>query len=151
MLVSAGTAGAVDITGAVEHPGSFSVEDLRKLPAATETVFFHTGKGGVQAVYTGVPLWTLLDKVGLKKTPGVRNEDIRRYLVAKGGDGYYAVIAVGELIPEFGGSQAILAYEQDGKPLDGNAAPVRIIMPNDKGGGRDVLNVISIEVRTADP
>ena len=150
-MIAAAPARAVEITGAVDHPGALSLDELRQLPAATQNIFFHTGKGPVQAVFTGVPLWTLLQKVGLKKTEGVRNEGVRRYLVAKGGDGYFAVIALAELDPEFGGAQAILAYEQDGKPLPGNAAPVRIIMPGDKGGGRDVLNVVGIDVRTAEP
>jgi DMSO/TMAO reductase YedYZ molybdopterin-dependent catalytic subunit len=146
-----GAAPTIAVSGAVERPATLSLDDLRKLPATTEAVFFHTGHGAVNAVYTGVSLWTLLASVGLKKDPAVRNEGVHRYLVVKAADGYYAVLALAELDPEFGGQQAMLAYEQDGKPLDGKAGFARLIMPGDKGGGRDVMNVTAIELRTAEP
>jgi DMSO/TMAO reductase YedYZ molybdopterin-dependent catalytic subunit len=144
-------AATIAVSGAVERPASLSLDDLRNLPVTTQSVFFHTGHGAVNAVYTGVPLWTVLASVGLKKDPAVRNEGVHRYIVVKAPDGYYAVLALAELDPEFGGQQAMLAYAQDGKPFDGKAGFARLIMPGDKGGGRDVMNVTSIEVRTAEP
>jgi DMSO/TMAO reductase YedYZ molybdopterin-dependent catalytic subunit len=119
------TPAAVDISGAVERPMSLTLDDLRKLPASSESVFFHTGHGRVRAAFTGVSLWTLFDKVGLKTDPKIRNEGLHKLVVAKGADGYYAVIALAELDPEFAGQQAIVAYEQDGKPLGG----ARLVMP----------------------
>lgn len=141
------TPAAVDISGAVERPMSLTLDDLRKLPASSESVFFHTGHGGVRAAFTGVSLWTLFDKVGLKTDPKIRNEGLHKLVVAKGADGYYAVIALAELDPEFAGQQAIVAYEQDGKPLGG----ARLVMPGDKAGGRYVVNVVSIELRNVEP
>jgi DMSO/TMAO reductase YedYZ molybdopterin-dependent catalytic subunit len=139
---------ALSIGGAVEHPGRFGVDELKALPRATETVFFHTGHGPVQAVFAGVPLWSLLDKVGIKADPKVRNDMLRRYLVATGNDGYTVVLALAEIVPEFGGQQVIVAFEQDGKPIEGG---VRLIVPGDKGGGRDVLRLKAIELRDAPP
>jgi DMSO/TMAO reductase YedYZ molybdopterin-dependent catalytic subunit len=57
------------------------------------------------------------------------------------------VIALAEIDPEFGGQQTMLAYEQDGKPLAG----ARLVMPGDKAGGRYVMNVVSIQLRNAEP
>jgi DMSO/TMAO reductase YedYZ molybdopterin-dependent catalytic subunit len=136
-----------DISGAVEHPMSLTLDDLRKLPASSESIFFHTGHGDVRTVFTGVSLWLLFDKVGLKTDPKIRNEGLHKFIVVKGADGYYAVIALAELDPEFGGQQTMLAYEQDGKPLAG----ARLVMPGDKSGGRYVMNVVSIQLRNAEP
>jgi DMSO/TMAO reductase YedYZ molybdopterin-dependent catalytic subunit len=137
----------LEISGAVAHPMSLALDDLRKLPASSESIFFHTGKGGVRADFTGVSLWSLVDKTGPVTDPKARNEGLRRFVVAKGADGYYVVIALAEIDPEFGGQQALVAYEQDGKPLAG----ARLIMPGDKGGGRNVTNVVSLQLRTAEP
>jgi DMSO/TMAO reductase YedYZ molybdopterin-dependent catalytic subunit len=140
---------AITVTGAVEHEGDVSIDELRKLPTTAETVFFHTGHGGTMGSFTGATLWSLLQKVGLRTDPAVRNELLHKYIVAVGSDGYYAVLALAEIHPEFGGDQVIVAYEQDGKPLgDGGA---RLIVPGDKGGGRNVMKLKSIAVRDAAP
>jgi hypothetical protein len=49
-------------------------------------------------------------------------------------DSYVVVTSTGEIAPDFGNKGALVAYERDGKPLDG----FRIVMPGDKHGGRDV-------------
>ncbi|HEX4081153.1 MAG TPA: hypothetical protein VHX61_19995 [Rhizomicrobium sp.] len=47
--------------------------------------------------------------------------------------------------PDFEGKNVILAYAKDGKlaPADG----IRLIVPGDHHGGRDVRDVVTIEVR----
>lgn len=145
----AAAAPSISVGGAVDHPTDFTVADLRKLPATNETVFFHTGHGATTALFTGVSLWSLLQQVGIKTDPAVRNEMLHKYLVVAGSDGYYAVLALGEIHPEFGGEQVMVAYDQDGKPLGDGA--VRLIVPGDKGGGRDVMKLRSISVRDAQP
>lgn len=141
---------AIAVGGAVEHAGDVSVDELRKLPATTETVFFHTGHGATTGTFTGVALWSLLQKAGIKTDPAVRNERLRKYVVAVGSDGYYAVLALAEIDPEFGGEQVIVAYDQDGKAI-GEGGGARLIVPGDKGGGRNVMRLKSITVRDAAP
>jgi DMSO/TMAO reductase YedYZ molybdopterin-dependent catalytic subunit len=140
-------ASALEISGAAAHPMSLTLDDLRRLPASSENIFFHTGHGGVRAAFTGVSLWSLIDKAGLAADPKVRNEVLRRFVVATGAEGYYVVIALAEIDPEFGGQQALVAYEQDGKPLGG----ARLVMPGDKGGGRNVMNLVGLKLRNAEP
>lgn len=145
------TPAAVSVGGAVEHPGDLPVDALRKLPATTETVFFHTGHGTTTGTFTGVSLWTLLQKVGIKTDPAVHNERLRKYIVAAGADGYYAVLALAEIDPEFGGEQVIVAYDQGGKPIGDGCGGARLVVPGDKGGGRNVMNLKSLTVRDAAP
>lgn len=46
---------------------------------------------------------------------------------------YPAVIALPELDPDFTDAEVILAYLQDGKPLDEKAGPYRIVISEEKG------------------
>ena len=57
-------------------------------------------------------------------------------------DGYVVVTSTGEIAPDFGGKNALVAYERHGKPLE----DFRIVMPGDKHGGRNVREVITIAV-----
>jgi hypothetical protein len=63
-----------------------------------------------------------------------------------GRDGYRAVLALGEIAPEFEGKQVTLAERMDDQPFD--AEQLRIIVLLDKRGGRSVWEVARIEVST---
>ena len=70
-------------------------------------------------------------------------------MTVRAADGYYTVLSAGELDPEFGAGLAILAYAQGGQPFP--AAPgrgfARLVVPGDKNAGRDVQDVVRIEVQ----
>jgi DMSO/TMAO reductase YedYZ molybdopterin-dependent catalytic subunit len=146
---SSATAQPVSIAlgGAFDHPGNITLDELRALPATTENVFFSTGHGPVNASFTGVLLWTVLERAGMKLDPKAHNAVLRKYVVVTGSDGYVALFSLGELDPEFGAAQVILAYQQDGKPLGAASGWLRLIVPGDKGGGRDVIKIATIDLR----
>jgi hypothetical protein len=52
----------------------------------------------------------------------------------------------GEIAPNFGGDQIIVAYAVNGQPLT-DTGFARIVAPGDKQGGRFVSNIVKIEVR----
>ncbi len=135
------------IGGAIERPRTLTLAELSREPQATETVFLHTGHGPVSATFTGVPLWTLLDEAGVKLDAAHRNDLIRHWIMVTGSDGYSAVLSLAEVAPEFGGDQAIIAYQQDGKPIAGANGFARLIVPGDKAAGRAVGGIVSIEVK----
>ncbi len=135
------------VTGAVEHPGAMSAADLAKLPAASETVFIHTGHGALSGSFGGVLLWSVLQQAGIKTDPAIKNDIVRHVVVVTGKDGYSAVLSVAEIAPEFGGDQAMIATARDGKPLAGPDGFARLIVPGDKAAGRAVENIATIEVR----
>lgn len=125
------------VSGLVRTRASFDAASLAALPAATATV------DGV--AYTGVALWTLLERVGLVTDPLIKNDVLRRVVVATGSDGYKAVIALGEIDPKFGHAPDLVAYASNGKPL-GVEGFARLIAPNDAARGRWVSNLVSLEV-----
>jgi hypothetical protein len=60
-----------------------------------------------------------------------------------GRDGYQIAFSVGEIHPEFGNTPMMIATEVDGKPF---ADGLRIIVPGDKRGARNVRQVVKIEL-----
>lgn len=135
------------IEGAVNNPTTFTLGKLKALPPTNENVFFYTGQGPVSSEYTGVLLWDLLNSAGIKLDSSVKNDIITKTIIVTGTDGYSVVIGAGELAPNFGGHQVIVAYEQDGKLLDQNSGFAKLIFPGDKAGGRFVSWISSIKVR----
>jgi DMSO/TMAO reductase YedYZ molybdopterin-dependent catalytic subunit len=140
-------AAGISITGAVEHPKHWSAAELGQLPATRETVFFHTGHGVLTGTFSGVLLWTLLQQAGIRTDPAVKNDTVRHGVMITGKDGYAALLSLGEIDPELGGAQAILAVARDGKPLDDKEGPARLIVPGDKAAAREVENVVTIDVK----
>lgn len=104
------------VDGSVSMPGSFSLSDLQKLPSRTQ-ITRHTCEEGWTAIteWTGVPLSTLLQAVGIKPTA--------RYINFYAYDGYADSI---DLYDAFH-PQTILAYGMNGKLLPTpHGAPLRL-------------------------
>jgi DMSO/TMAO reductase YedYZ molybdopterin-dependent catalytic subunit len=147
--VSAGPTTQFSVTGDVVTPATYTLPDLQALPPTTEMVTFQTMKGPQTGTFTGPTLWTLLNTVGLQ-TPAVKNGILRQYVVAEGSDGYTALFSLGELAPNFGGTnpQDLVAYQQNGAPL-GSTGFARIVAAKDNFGGRYVSNLANLQVGTA--
>jgi len=71
-------------------------------------------------------------------------DQVSQTIMILGRDGYRAVLALGEIAPEFEAKRVILAERIDGKPLD--ADHLRVVVPLDERGGRSVRDVARIEV-----
>jgi hypothetical protein len=106
-------------------------------------VTFETDKGKKSERYTGVLLWSLIEKARLADV-GAKNAALR-HTVFITGHGYVVALAVGEVDPHYEGKSVILAYA-GGEPPASSAAP-RLVVPGDKRGGRSVRDVASIEAR----
>lgn len=141
------SADSISIDGAVEHPRSLMLADLKSEPATTEAVSLKTGRGVLTGRYTGVLLWTLLQQAIVKVSPENRNDVMRHTIVVASSDGYSTVLSVAEIDPEFGDDKAIIAYAKDGQPLSDKRGFARLILPADKSAGRAISGVSSITVR----
>ena len=134
------------VFGQVDTPKVFNVGTLKKLPVSNENVTYFAAGSIVSHSFTGALLWDLLQSVGIVVDPNIKNDILRKTIVVTGTDGYVAVFTAGEIAPNFGGNQVLVAYEADGEPL-GADGPAEIIAPGDKAGGRFVHNIATIEVR----
>jgi DMSO/TMAO reductase YedYZ molybdopterin-dependent catalytic subunit len=133
----------VAVTGAVAKPLTLTAADLAAEPQVTLHVTFNTSHGAETADYTGVPLWSVLQKAGLVDNPA-KGGHLRNGILVTGADGYGALLSVGELDPDFANDGTILAVRKDGQPLQEG---VRLVVPGDKKGGRSVRHVVGVEVK----
>jgi hypothetical protein len=115
-------------------------DELAHLP--TIKVSYATDHGARQASFEGPLLWTILDHAGFVDAKS--HGQVRQSVLVTGSDGYAALLALGEISPEFEAKQVILAEREDDKPL--GPEHLRVIVPGDKRGGRSVHDVVSIEV-----
>ena len=143
-LVAAGPQPPVAVTGRVAHPQSFTLDQIKALPAQHVEADFTTMHGQDHHSWTGVLLWDLVSKAAPQDEPGKRT-GMRRVVMVSGQDGYAAAFGIGEIDPFIGGKQVILAYRQDDPPKD--LSTLRLIVPGDKHGARDVHDVSGIDIR----
>ena len=129
------------LQGKVRQPQRLTFEDLKKMPAEHADVSYQTDRGPVIASFTGVLLWSLIGAAG-GIDDSAKNPELRHAIRITAKDGYVVVTSSGEIAPDFGAKGVIVAYERDGKPLD----EFRIVMPGDKHGGRNVRDVVSINI-----
>jgi hypothetical protein len=123
-----------------------SPADFGALPHVTITV--HNGHTNAAETYSGVPLDTLLAKVGAPLGKELRGAAMTSYLIATGSDGYSVVLSLAEVDPSFHAGQVLVVDTRDGKPL-GSYGPFQLIVSDDKRPARWVHNLVSIAVQRA--
>ena len=132
------------ITGEVQNPMTYDEDSLAALPHSIENVTFLTKTGPQSGSFTGVLLWNLLNKAGIKSGPS--RDGQFQYVEVTGTDCYQVVLALGELNPGFGGEQVLVADGENGAPLGPDSGFARLIVPGDKFGGRDAFWITTIKV-----
>lgn len=147
-FAAAGVAAAADsftVDGAVKQALRLSAADLKGLQSVTIDVSYEA-QGKIQAnQFTGVPLLDVLNKAGIVDGEG-KGGRFRRVVEIEGGDKYVIAVALGEIEPNLEAKQVLVAYLQNGKPVD-SAGGVRLVVPGDKHGARSVRDVVRITVK----
>lgn len=138
------------LAGEIANPGRYDLAKLQAQPAITQTVSFLSAGVPQTHTFTGASLWGIVNGAGILNNPAVRNDVLNKYVLATGSDGYKAVFSLGELNPDFGNRQSLVAYAETiagvSHPLgaDGFA---RTTSPGDVKGGRYVSNLVNLSVR----
>lgn len=130
------------VSGQVEHPRILAIADLQALPPVTLEAAHITSRGVQRGTYTGPLLWALIDAAVPVDEPGGRNR-LQHTLLARGRDGYAVALSIGELHPDLGHQQILVAYAQDGQALPA----LRLVVPGDAHASRNVRDLVAIEVR----
>lgn len=130
------------VTGMVGSPLHLSLADLRGFPSAHVAVSQASGHGPVTLDCTGVTIASLLKKAAPAFGPK-NNANLAHTLLISADDGYAVALSFGEIDPDYGHVEPILATDCSGKPL---AAP-RLVVPGDLHAGRAVNGIVSIEVK----
>ena len=150
--LAAGPSTSVVVSGAVDHPATYTAATLAALPQVTQTDTFASGTTPQTHTYTGPTIWNAISAAGVQTTPGVKNDILDRYVLATGTDGYRVVYSLGELDPAFGNRADLVATQET---IGGKTAPLtgdgfaRSTAPGDVKGGRYVSNLASLTVRAS--
>ncbi len=149
LILAAAPVSTVRIEGDLVKAASLTVEELRALGPVTVD---WADKSGAHRM-TGVRLDVLLLKLGFSEgptgpgaKPKQKHQGLRAIVIASAGDGFEAVFSVGELLETLGSTTALLAWEQDGKPLPAAHGPFRLVVPTDKKGSRSLYQLTSLRV-----
>jgi hypothetical protein len=136
----------LSLQGADGAKAELSAADIAALPHVS--VQSH---GRDASAYQGVPLGALLAKVGAPQGEALRGPAMRLIVVAKGSDGYAAVLALAETDPAFRTDQVIVADRRADGPLKPDEGPFRLVVGGDLRPARSVRSVSRIEVRRVEP
>ncbi len=140
--------GTVTLDGQVLNPLTITPDFLRaNFAAHTTDVTYMSGEDTISTSFTGALLWDVIGSAQPNLNADLRNDKLSTYFVVTGSDGYQAVIAWGEIDPEFGNQPVLLAYEENGEPLEGDT--LRLVVPGDARGGRYVSGVVNVSLRDA--
>jgi hypothetical protein len=118
---------------------------LDGLPMAEAVLTAH---GKTQSC-AGPKLADVVVKLGAPAGDTVRGKALATTIIARARDGYVVVFSLGELDAELGASKAIVATRCDGKPLDAEAGPFRIVVPGELRAARSVRQLESLEISPA--
>ena len=131
------------------HPEKMilSIADIKSLPHTTLTV--HNVHTDADETYSGVPLISLLAKLNGPIGKELNGMDFAGYVIATATDRYVAILSIAEIDPTFHPGQVLIADSMNGKPLDTQNGPFKLIVTEDNRPARWVRNLISIEVKTA--
>lgn len=120
-----------------------SPERIAGLARISQPVGFSSARGEQQNEWTGPLLWDVIGASGVVDV--ARPREVAHLAVRiTGADGYSALIALGEIAPQFEGKQVLLADQMNGVALAGRA--LRLIVPGDGLGGRSVRDVVLITI-----
>lgn len=138
---------ALVVKGEVKQELRLTVADLKALPRTKLTAKDHAG---VSREYEGVTLQSLLAKAGAPLGSELRGKNMTLVVLAEASDAYRAIFSLAELDADFAGAQVLVADSVDGKALDAQHGPVRLVVPGDKREGRWVRMLKSITVQGID-
>ena len=142
--------GSASLDGQVLNPLTLTPDFLRdNFTPHTMDVTYMSGEESVSTSFTGALLWDVLGSAQPNFNADVRNDKLGMYIVVTASDGYQAVIAWGEIDPEFGNQPILVAYEQEGNPIEDSQGSIRLVVPGDARGGRYVSGIVNISLRDA--
>lgn len=140
----------ITVQGAVEHPLSLSVADLKQFPqqrVASMPLVCQTGANmGTLENFKGVSLRDILDRAAIRAP---EHNDVKKMVViATASDGYKVVFSWSELFNSPIGDGVIVFFEKDGQPLADDEGRIAMVSGKDtRTGPRHVKWLQSIEVR----
>jgi DMSO/TMAO reductase YedYZ molybdopterin-dependent catalytic subunit len=145
----AAAGGVLQVSGTLPKSGSLSISDLEAMGPVTSAWTLH---GEKREVY-GVPVDKVLSHFGFEPGPmgkSVPKQEKRKgwrmVVIATAADEFQAVLSCAEVFESMGPTKALLVWKIDGKPLQGEQGPLRLVVLTDKEPSRSIYGVRALEV-----
>jgi DMSO/TMAO reductase YedYZ molybdopterin-dependent catalytic subunit len=136
----------IRVIGEVMNPLTLSASDLASMPRTTASA---KDKQGIMHSFSGVAIAEILHKAGVTTGSQLRGKNLAKYLLVSCADGYQVVFSLAELDSAFTDRVAILADQEEGKPLPATTGPFRMIVPGEKKPARNCFQVTTLAIRVA--
>jgi DMSO/TMAO reductase YedYZ molybdopterin-dependent catalytic subunit len=134
--------GSVAVTGDVHNPTTLTLDALRALPPHTQPVTFRTDTGAQSHTYIGAALTDIVTAADPDVDTAGKHPLLPFTILAVGSDGYSAAVSWGEIAPELAATPVLVAYTQDGQPLD----EAKLVVPGDIEGARYVSRLTELRI-----
>jgi hypothetical protein len=121
------TPGTVAVTGDVRYPTTVSVDEIRALAQQTRSVSFESSAGSQSHTYVGAALIDVVMPALPNVDGNAKHPLLPVAVLAIGADGYSAAVAWAEIAPDLTAKPVLVAYTEDGQPLD----QPRLVVPGD--------------------
>jgi hypothetical protein len=140
----AAQAPALTLAGEFRRAGTLDTTALARFGVDTMS----RDSRGTVTTYRGITLWRLLTEQGIATDSAVKNDALRKVVVATARDGYRIVFSVGELDPALGAARALIAWERDGKPFDPERGPFQLLINDARRPARNIYQLERLEIVT---
>jgi hypothetical protein len=121
-----------------------TLTEILSLPHIVVTV----SEQSQQTQFEGVPLSTILQRVGYDAGYGLHGPLLMQALLVEAADGEQVAFSLAEIDPTFVANNVILADKRNGKELSTREGPFRVIAPKDKRMDRWLPQVTTLRVGT---
>jgi DMSO/TMAO reductase YedYZ molybdopterin-dependent catalytic subunit len=133
---------ALVVTGEVKSELKLTLAEVEAMTNSTVSVTEREGS----SKYEGIFVHQVLSRAGVSLGEGLRGDALRLCVLVKAADGYRAAFALAELDPGMSEKKVLLAFRRDGKELDAEAGPLRLVIADEKRHSRWVRRVTELEV-----
>ena len=150
ILLLAGVASAqsnptqVTIEGRDGKVTTLTLQELKQMPRQTVTV--QNVKANTTEKYEGVLLSAVLAKANAPTGKTLHGPEFRDYVEVLASDEYRVIFSLAELDPPTHANRVLLADTMDGKPLEAQQGPLKLIAPDDLRPERWVRMVTKISI-----
>ena len=141
LALAAASAGSLTLK-AEANSATLTAADLAALPHVTAVVTDH----GKTRTYSGVPLATLMAKVGAPTGETLRGKALLGVIVASASDGYRVALSLAETDPGMKAAKTIVADAEDGKPLSPKDGPFKLVVEGDLRPARAAHGLVGLEL-----
>lgn len=114
-----------------------------------DVMYQSSGSGVVDTQFTGALLWQIINAAQPNFNADVEDDKLSTYLVVTVVDGAQVVVAWAEIDPDYGNQPILVAYAENGQPFADADGAFRLVVPNDRHGGRSLRGVANISLRDA--